>query len=190
MKKGQTYPVETLTTAEVRQLLAACTGCSTGIRNKAMLAILWRGGLRCSEMLALQPRDVADDGKVNIRHGKGNKQRTVAIDGEAKALLDCWMERKARHGIGGPIFSTLLGQPLQASYVRALLPRLARKAGITKRVHAHALRHSYASGLADEKLDIRLISRALGHSSVAVTGRYIDHLNPTALLDALKARVW
>jgi site-specific recombinase XerD len=190
MKKPEkTYPIETLTTEEVRRLLASCSNCDTGVRNRALLVTLWRGGLRCAEALSLEPKDICD-GVVRIRHGKGDKARTVALDPEAAAVLAVWIERRARLGLMGPLFCTLAGKPLQPAYVRALLPRLARKAKIDKRCHAHALRHSFASGLADERVDLRVIQKSLGHSSLATTARYIDHLQPTAVIDALKARVW
>ena len=63
------------------------------------------------------------------------------------------------------MFSTLRGEPMQTSYVRALFKRLGSKAKIAKRVHPHGCRHTFAAGLADEKVDIRIIQRALGHSS-------------------------
>jgi site-specific recombinase XerD len=181
--------IETLTTDECKRLLAACSNCSTGIRNRGLVIVLWRGGLRCAEALSLEERDIAD-GVIRIRHGKGNRARTVAIDPEAHAVLQAWLERKARHGIGGPVFSTLAGKPLQSQYVRNLFKRLGKKAGIAKRVHAHGLRHSFASGLADEKVDLRIVQRALGHSSLSTTARYVDHLRPLAVIDALRARTW
>ena len=82
------------------------------------------------------------------------------------------------------------GKGLQSAYVRNLFKRLGKKAGIAKRVHPHGLRHTFASGLADEKVDIRIIQRALGHSNLGTTQRYVDHLNPTAVIDALKSRTW
>lgn len=151
---------------------------------------LWRGGLRISEALALHPTRDLDNGTIRIRRAKGGKYRTVALDPEAWAVLQAWLERKARLGIGGPVFSTLRGEPMQTSYVRALFKRLGKKANIAKRTHAHGLRHSFASNLADEKVDIRIIQRALGHSSLGITQRYVDHLNPTTVIDALKSRTW
>jgi site-specific recombinase XerD len=82
------------------------------------------------------------------------------------------------------------GQPLLPSYVRSLFKRLGKRANIAKRVHPHGLRHTFAAGLADEKVDIRIIQRALGHSSLATSARYIDHIQPHAVIDALRARTW
>ncbi len=125
-----------------------------------------------------------------VAEAKGGKSRTVALDPEAWAVLQAWLERKARMGITGPVFSTLHGEPLLPSYVRTLFKSLGSKAHIAKRVHPHGLRHTFAAGLADEKIDIRIIQRALGHSSLGTTQRYVDHLNPTAVIDALRARTW
>jgi integrase len=184
------FPPEPLSVDECRRLIGACSPrCPTGLRNRALIVTLWRGGLRCAEALALQPRDL-DNGTLRIRKGKGGKYRTVALDPEAWAVLQAWLERKARLGIQGPVFSTLRGESMQTSYVRALFKRLGIKAKIAKRCHAHGLRHSFASSLADEKTDIRIIQRALGHSSLGTTARYVDHLNPTAVIDTLRARAW
>ncbi len=184
------FPPEPLSVDECRRLIGACSPrCPTGLRNRGLIVCLWRGGLRCSEALALHPRDL-DNGVLRVRRGKGGKYRTVALDPEAWAVLTTWLERKARLGIGGPVFSTLRGEPMQTSYVRSLFKRLGRKANISKRVHPHGCRHTFAAGLADEKVDIRIIQRALGHSSLGTTARYVDHLNPTAVIDALKSRTW
>ena len=127
---------------------------------------------------------------LRVRCGKGSKSRVVAVDSEAWAVVQAWMKCKARLGISGPVLSTLKGRPLLASYCRSLFKRLGKKAAIGKRIHAHGLRHSFAAGLADEKVDIRIIQKALGHSSLSTTQTYVDHLRPTAVIDVLKARVW
>ena len=62
--------------------------------------------------------------------------------------------------------------------------------GISKRVHPHGLRHTGAAEMAEEGVDIRVISRQLGHKNVAITHRYIDHLAPQAVLDAARGRHW
>lgn len=189
-KRKKTYPPEPLTPQEVKALLAACSPtCPTGLRNRAMIVVLWRAGLRSAEARALEPRDL-DNGVLRVRCGKGSKSRIVAVDPEAWAVLQTWMECKTRLGIGGPVFSTLKGKPILASYCRNLFKRLGKRAALGKRIHQHGLRHSFAAGLADEKVDIRIISKALGHSSLSTTQAYVDHLRPTAVIDVLKARVW
>ena len=79
---------------------------------------------------------------------------------------------------------------LNSSYVRALLPRLAAKAGIEKRVHAHGLRHSHAADLVREGVPVNLIQRQLGHASLAVTSAYLDHIAPEHVVAVIRDRVW
>jgi integrase len=71
-----------------------------------------------------------------------------------------------------------------------MLPRLARLAGIAKRVHAHGLRHTHAAELRAEGIDIGIISKQLGHTSIATTIRYLDHIAPRAVVEAVAGRVW
>ena len=118
--------------------------------------------------------------------------RTVALDPEASALVERWLGRRAQLGNNGrrPVFCTLDGGPIKTAYVRALLPRLARRARIEKRVHAHGLRHSFASGLALEGVPMPIIQTALGHSSLATTSRYLAHIAPEQVIAPLRARNW
>ena len=68
--------------------------------------------------------------------------------------------------------------------------RLAARAGIDKRVHAHGLRHTHAAQLRAEGVDIAIISRQLGHASITTTARYLDHLAPRAVIEAMRRRTW
>ena len=74
--------------------------------------------------------------------------------------------------------------------MRALMPRLARRAGIEKRVHAHGLRHTHAAELALEGQPMNLIQAQLGHSSLATTSRYLAHIAPAQLIEAMRVRAW
>ncbi len=172
---------------------ACSTRAPTGVRNRALIAVLWRCGLRISEALSLELRDVhLDAGTVRVRHGKGDRSRTVGLDEQTAALLARWLDRRKKLGAGAraPIFCTLQGGRLDSSYVRRLLPRLARKAGIERRVHAHGLRHTYAAELAREGTAINVIRDALGHTSLAVTDRYLRDVAPTHVIDTIRARRW
>lgn len=77
---------------------------------------------------------------------------------------------------------------MSTAYVRQMLPRLARKAGIAKRVHAHGLRHTHAAELRREGKDIGAISKQLGHSSISTTARYLDHIAPEDVARAIAGR--
>ena len=77
-----------------------------------------------------------------------------------------------------------------SSYVRNLLPRLARKAGIAKRCHAHGLRHSFAAGLADERVDVRVIQRRWATAACKQPKTTLTILPPCAVIDTLPNRTW
>jgi site-specific recombinase XerD len=191
---GQRFPAEILTADEVRALIGACSKrAPTGVRNRALLVVLYRGGLRISEALALKPKDVdAAAGTITVLHGKGDRRRTVGLDDGAFDVVARWLERRKGLGLSGrqPLFCTLEGRPLQSSYVRTLLPRLARKAAIDKRVHPHGLRHTHAAELAAEGKPVNLIQAQLGHTSLSTTDRYLRHIAPQQLIAAMREREW
>lgn len=192
--KDKTYPVEILTEDEVKALIRKCSRrAPTGVRNRALIAVLYRGGLRLGETLALLPKDIdLDQGTVAVLHGKGNRRRTVGIDPGAVQLIRSWLERRSDLGFSSriPLFCTLRGRPLKPSYVRTLLPRLADRAGIDKRVHPHGLRHTHAYELMMEGVPVPVIQQQLGHTSLATTSIYLDHIAPKDLIATVQERVW
>ena len=187
-------PPEVLTDDEVCALIRACSGrAPTGVRNRALITCLYRGGLRIGEALDLLPKDIdSRTGTVRMLHGKGDLARTVGLDPGAFAVIERWLDTHAKLGINGrsPVFCTLQGEPMADGYVRRLFPRLARRAGIEKRVHPHGLRHTHAAQLRAEGIDIGIISRQLGHSSIATTARYLDHIAPQAVIETMREREW
>jgi len=173
--------------------MKACSKRPTGGRNRGLLAVLYRAGLRINEAMSLYPKDLdAQNGAIRVLNGKGGKSRVVGMDAEAFAIVERWLELRSKRGLGpgAPAFCMLDGRPLNPSYIRVLVPRLARKAGIAKRVHAHGLRHTHAAQLREEGIDIGLISKQLGHCSIATTARYLDHIAPYAVIDAMRGRAW
>jgi len=203
-------------------LLDACGRFSpVGLRNRALITLMYRAGLRVSEALALQPKDVdLENGVIRILHGKGDRYRAVGLDPGAAAVVAAWLAERNRaqraaaredvvRRIGGsspvmpvsrgrtgdslasaPLLCTAYGTPLTTGYVRRLMKRLGRQAGIAKRVHAHGLRHTHAAQLRSEGVDVGIISRQLGHRSLLTTIRYLDHIEPTAVVDAMRRRTW
>jgi site-specific recombinase XerD len=178
--KGKKYPPEPLTPAEMQRLLDGCSRkAPTGIRNRAMLTLLYRSGLRVSELLALRPSDV-NQAKRSLRllDTKSGEAQTRGYHAGADDALARWLDTRAQLGLrSGKLFCTLDGGPVSDDYVRGLLHRLAGKAGIDKRVHPHGLRHTFAVELEAAGTPVTVISKLLGHSSVAVTARYLDHLS-------------
>lgn len=193
VNKGRKLPPELLTPDEVRALLQACsTSAPTGVRNRALLTTLYRAGLRLDEALALLPADVdADEGVLHIGQ-HGGSRRLAGIDAGALTIVGHWVEMRSglRLPARAPLFCTLSGGPLQPAYVRQLLPRLAEKAGITKRVHASGLRYTHAAELAAEGLPVELISAQLGHESLASTDRFLRRAAPKDRIVALRRREW
>ncbi len=193
-KPKRRFPPEVLTDEEVRALMDACGKFTpTGIRNRALIAVLYRSGLRINEALALLPKDIDfASGAIRVLHGKGDKARTVGIDGGAIEFIQRWLEVRERWGVNGghPVFCTRSGERIGPGYIRRLFPQLGRKAGIQKRVHPHGLRHTHAAQLRGEGIDIGIISKQLGHVSIATTARYLDHIAPVMVIQSIRCRCW
>ena len=189
--KDQTYPAETYTRDEVESIMGLCNRrYLTGRRNRALIALLYRTGLRISEALALRPVDIDfDNATVRVLHGKGDHARTVGIDDRAASLVANWIVAR-RDMPGTRLFCTNSGKPLSRRSFGTVLTRLGRKAGILKRVHPHGFRHTHAAELAREGMPINLIQKQLGHSNISVTSRYLDHVAPTTLIEAIRGREW
>jgi integrase len=192
--RGTKQAAEVFTPEELAELLKQCNDGSTGQRNRALIVLGWRAGLRISEALALKVADLTEAQQtIRVRHGKGDKARTVGLDGQAWAVLRTWLDVRATLGQvdqSSPLFCTLSGGPLSSRYVRELLPRLAKSAAIDKRCHFHGLRHTMAFELASEGVPMHLIQQQLGHSNLAITSRYISHLNPAETVARMKSREW
>lgn len=197
--KGRKFPPEPLTPREALSLVEACGKGYAGARNKALITLLWRSGLRVAEALALYPKDVdLEEGRVHVLHGKGDKSRIVAIDPMAGAVIRDWLEARRELGATSKqrlfcvISKPTIGEPMHAAYVRNMVKDAAIKAGFDpdRRVHPHALRHTHAYELFSEGFRLDFIQGQLGHSSLSVTARYIEHLNPAERVDAIRGRRW
>jgi len=203
MPKKRQKPIELLTEAEILGLLTAAgtkatrqrnpAPSATGTRNRALLAVLYFAGLRVSEALALKPADLdLANRQINVRRGKGAKQRIAALIPAGIPYLEAWLDRRRQLGIDArrPLFCTHAGGPLADAYVRNLVRRLADKAEIDKRCHPHQLRHSHATWLANKRTPIHVISKQLGHSSVAVTAQYLDSISGADVAQAISSLEW
>ena len=189
----RTYPPEPLDHDEVMALLTACGDDLLGLRDRALIAVMYRAGLRVSEALALLPKDIDEKRRaVRVLRGKGGRSRTVGLDAGAMAIVGEWMTARRELEIveGAPLICTQMGGALSAGYARRLLAGLGRRAGIAKRVHPHGLRHTHAAELRAEGIDIGIISKQLGHRSIATTVRYLDHIAPWAVVEAVGGREW
>ena len=192
--KGHKYPAEPLTETEVGALLRQCSNrAPTGVRNRAIIVVMYRGGLRIGEALALRPKDVnRKAGTIRVLHGKGDKARVVGMDPAALAFIERWMDvrRQRMMNSRAPLFCTLQGGPVSAPYVRMMLARIAVKGGIEKRVHPHGLRHTHALELASEGTPINTIQLQLGHGNASTTSAYIQKLAPQVVIETMQRRQW
>jgi len=156
---------ELLSEAEVQRLLgAASERAVTGVRNRALIALLYCSGLRLAEALVLRADEL--DLAAPTLTIRGPRPRAVRLFPAARPYLETWLALRARKSLPGrQVFATLAGEPLEPAYVRAMLARLARRAGLGKRVHAHLLRHSHAARLAAEGVGPTALAEHLGHAA-------------------------
>lgn len=175
--------------AEVEALLRQPnTRCPTGLRNRAILELMYRGGLRVGEICALRPGDIRWQAREILVRGKGQRERTVPLEERSMHLLERWAEK--RPAARNAFFCTLRGGRISSRYVQQMVKREAQAAGLDvedRRVTPHVLRHTYATELLDEGLTIREVQHLLGHSSVATTQIYTQ-IRPQAIREKIAAR--
>ncbi len=185
---------ELLTPDEAAALVnASSSRAPTGLRNRALVAMMYRSGLRPGEALALRPGDVdLDAGTVLVPPRKGGRPRLTGVDATTRSMLRTWLARRADRGIGPDraLFCTLAGESLKAAYVRELLPRLAKRAAIGKRVHPLALRYANAAELAEEGMPAAMIDRHLGVAPMGGARRYRRTVSEQDVAAAIGARSW
>ncbi len=168
----------TLDYAEVEALLAAPkTRTKLGLRDRAMLELMYATGLRVSELARLTLHDVNADAHFLRTVGKGSKERIVPVGKQAMDWLRRYLaEARPRMGNGGTsrseVFLSTRGRPLSTKTIWHLLKKYARTAGITKPLSPHTLRHSFATHLLNNGGDLRAIQEMLGHADISTTQVY------------------
>ncbi|GAB4243871.1 MAG: site-specific tyrosine recombinase XerD [Acidobacteriota bacterium] len=167
-----------LTKEEVERLLEAPELDSPqGLRNRAMLEVLYATGLRVTELVRLRWREVnLEIGFLRVV-GKGNKERIVPLGDEAAAWLVRYRSegypQLRRPGRGEDfVFLTRLGRPMSRQYFWMLLEELGRRAGIRGKLSPHVLRHSFATHLLENGADLRAVQMMLGHADIGTTQIY------------------
>lgn len=157
---------------------------STGRRNRALIALLWRAGLRPGEALSISSADV-DLSARTVRAA----DRLVGLDDLAAREIGGWIDKREELGLGdGPFISTLRGKPLSQAYVRELLPRLADRAGLERRVHAMGLRYACAAEMAGEGIATEIIESQLGIRPQSSVARYLPIPDDADVVAAMAAR--
>ena len=189
-KVEKTLPT-TLTVDEAFRLMESPTTISEkpsegskekGLRDRAILELLYSSGLRVSELVGLNSNQLdLDLGIVRVM-GKGRKERIVPVGVMAIKALEAYLEKRGMLEGEEPIFVNSVGGRLTARSVGRLMKRYTRHSGIFRKVSPHSLRHTFATHLLDAGADIREIQEMLGHSSLSTTQRY-THVSMGKLME-------
>ncbi|MDY6825817.1 MAG: site-specific integrase [Bacillota bacterium] len=143
----------------------------TGLRNLCIIVLMLKAGLRVNEIINLQKDDFNWDKRVlNIKRSGAASARVLKIGIEELELLKRWRDKLTFDT--KYFFTTLDGKQLKDRYIREMVKRMARKAGLDKDVYPHLLRHTFAVDFIRETRDIQLLQKALGHRDLSATQNY------------------
>lgn len=176
---------DVLSTAEIDRILAAIDRTTPkGVRDDAMLELLYSCGLRVSELISLRLCDLFfGEGYIRVI-GKGDKQRLVPISAAARDRIQLYLEKRRSARTGEEVvFLNNRGKQLTRVMIFTILKEAARRAGITKRISPHTFRHSFATHLLEGGASIRQVQEMLGHENILTTEIYThldrEHLRHT-----------
>ncbi len=166
-----------LSVAEVERILAQPDGATAaGLRDRAMLELLYATGIRVSELTSLNTPDVDLDGALVRCIGKGNKERIIPMGGAAVEALAAYMAHGRRRFVraqsGRSLFLNHHGQRLTRQGFWKIVKKYAQMAHITKAITPHTLRHSFATHLLENGADLRSVQEMLGHADISTTQIY------------------
>jgi len=163
-KRNKTLP-EILTIGEIKKMIDA----TSNIKHKLIIKLLYGCGLRVSEIVNLEKRDLNfEENLIHIKLAKGKKDRFVKIPDSIKKELEsyCLLNNSKI------LFPSNRDGKLTKKTIGKIVENSAKKAGIKKRVYPHLLRHSFATHLLEQGTDLRIIQKLLGHSSIKTTQIY------------------
>ena len=186
-KLWQTIP-NVLSDEEIDRLLRAPDmSQGEGIRDAAILELLYGTGIRVSELCRLSIYDVSDD---TIRvFGKGEKERIVPLGSKARVAIDRYLvEVRSQYESEEvrALFVTHKGKPIDRFFVWQMVKQYAKQVNIEKSISPHTFRHTYASHLLDAGADLRIIQELLGHANISSTDRY-THVSKSQIRELFRA---
>ncbi len=169
---------EILTIAETQKLMnGPDLGSDKGIRDRAMLELLYATGIRVSELLSLKTEDTNLVMEYVICHEK-SKDRIIPFGGEAKKALVNYLENTRTNMLGEEeseyLFVNCSGKPMSRQGFWKLIKHYAEKAGIEKEITPHTFRHSFAAHLLENGADIQSVQKMMGHADVSTTQMYVE----------------
>ncbi len=175
-----------LSSEEIERLLnAPPRGEPAGLRDRAILEVLYSAGLRVSELAGLNVADFDMQGSTVRVRGKGRRERIAPVGSYAQRALNEWLrvrrvDQRDAKGANSPVFVNKFGRRLTTRSVGRLLEKHLRTAGLDRRTTPHTLRHSFATHLLDRGADIRSVQELLGHKSLVTTQIY-THVSTAGL---------
>ena len=174
--KKEVHLPEVLTVEEIEMLISAIdTNTEIGIRNKAILEVLYCTGMRISELTELKLAQIHLNQRYLIALGKGNKERICYLGDEAILWLRKYISEVRIKHIHVPTdlcFLNYQGTHLSRNYIFKYLKELALKAGINKEISPHTIRHSFATHLLQNDVSLRMVQEMLGHENISTTQIY------------------
>jgi integrase/recombinase XerD len=188
-KKQRKLP-DTLSYEDINRLIGAIDlSRAEGVRNKAIIEVLYSCGLRVSELTELKLSNLYLEIEFIKVIGKGSKERLVPIGSEAIKALKIWIADVRVHvpikrGEEDLVFLNRRGSRLSRVYIFMLIKQLAEMAGIRKSISPHTLRHSFATHLVEGGADLRAVQEMLGHESITTTEIY-THLDREYLKETI-----
>jgi site-specific recombinase XerD len=190
--KGLHYPADPPTVEEIIAVMRQTSGDRHGFRLRALIVVLWRGGLRIHEALALGERDLDPRrGSLLVRDGKGGRRREIGMDAWGFEQLRPWLAARVALPVG-PLFCVIdgptRGRPWSSANVRVEFRRLAAQAGLRRRFAPHQLRHAHAIELAREGVALNVIQRQLGHANLGTTSIYLQGIDTEEIIATVHAR--
>jgi integrase/recombinase XerD len=168
------YLPKFLNQAEVELLLSQPdVSTETGLRDRAILELLYSSGLRVSEAVNIQIKDIDLDGGILTTTGKGSKTRRVPVGTSAVEWLKSYLALRRKHENieVRNLFVTPAGRPLNRQLIHSFVKEYAEKCGL-QGVSPHTLRHSFATHLVQNRADIRSVQQMLGHADISTTQIY------------------
>lgn len=171
------YLPETLNELQVEQLLESVDGkAPLGLRDRAMLELLYASGLRISELAGAKLENLnLEEGVVRVT-GKGNKTRLIPVGRKACAAIAAYLEeerpRLVKGRTGSEVFLSVRGARLTTVRIWQIVKAVARRSGLELNIYPHLLRHSFATHLLGNGADLRIIQEMLGHADISTTQVY------------------
>ena len=190
--RSEQHLPDTLNVDDINRLLATGSDDMLGLRDHAMLELLYSSGLRLAELVSLDLADVDFAERMVRVTGKGAKTRVVPVGSKAVRALQAWLAVRPQPQAGSEtaLFTACTGRRLGHRAVQQRVKQWARRKGVPGDLHPHTLRHSFASHMLESSGDLRAVQELLGHADISTTQVYthLDFQHLARVYDAAHPR--